>query len=67
MVMAHKVHLILYNYRLLMRSTHDYEDRVRYWLTDAEGGGQGSGDRFLVHTGSVHGTPEVSTVDLLFY
>ena len=26
---------ILYNYRLLMRSTHDHEDRVRYWLTDA--------------------------------
>ena len=23
----------LYNYRLLMRSTHDHEDRVRYWLT----------------------------------
>ena len=22
-----------------MRSTHDHEDRVRYWLTDAEGGG----------------------------
>ena len=32
--------VILYNYRLLMRSTHDHEDRVRYWLTDAEGGGQ---------------------------
>ena len=31
---------IIYNYRLLMRSTHDHEDRVRYWLTDAEGGGQ---------------------------
>ena len=31
---------ILYNYRLLMRSTHDHEDRVRYWLTDAEGRGQ---------------------------
>ena len=29
-------------YRLLMRSTHDHEDRVRYWLTDnvAVGGGQ---------------------------
>ena len=25
----------LYNYRLLMRPTHDHEDRVRYWLTDA--------------------------------
>ena len=23
-----------------MRSTHDHEDRVRYWLTDAIGGGQ---------------------------
>ena len=22
-----------------MRSTHDYEDRIRYWLTDAVGGG----------------------------
>ena len=30
----------LYNYRLLMRSTHDHEDRVRYWLTDAVDGGQ---------------------------
>ena len=28
---------VLYNYRLLMRSTHGHEDRVRYWLTDAEG------------------------------
>ena len=27
---------VLYNYRLLMRSTHDHKDRVRYWLTDAK-------------------------------
>ena len=26
---------MIYNYRLLMKSTHDHEDRVRYWLTDA--------------------------------
>ena len=31
---------ILYNYRLLMRSTRYHVDRVRYWLTDAVGGGQ---------------------------
>ena len=30
---------ILYNYRLLMRSTRYHVDRVRYWLTDAVGGG----------------------------
>ena len=29
--------IILYNYRLLMRSTSDYKDRVRYWLTEAVG------------------------------
>ena len=28
---------ILYNYRLLMRSTDDNVDLVRYWLTDASG------------------------------
>ena len=38
----------LYNYRLLMRSTHDYEDRVRYWLTDAEGGGQPIPDKVFM-------------------
>ena len=32
--------LLLFNYRLLMRSTYDHEDRVRYCLTDAEGRGQ---------------------------
>ena len=26
--------------RLATRLTHYYEDRVRYWLTNAEGGGQ---------------------------
>ena len=31
---------ILYNYRLLMRSTRYHVDHVRYWLTDAVGGGQ---------------------------
>ena len=40
--------LILYNYRLLMRSTHDHEDRVRYWLTDAEGGGQPIPDKVFM-------------------
>ena len=30
---------ILYNYRLLMRSTRYHVDRVWYWLTDAVGGG----------------------------
>ena len=39
---------ILYNYRLLMRSTHDHEDRVRYWLTDAEGGGQPIPDKVFM-------------------
>ena len=39
---------ILYNYRLLMRSTHDHEDRVRYWLTDAEGGGQPKPDKVFM-------------------
>ena len=29
----------IYNYRLLMRSTRYHVDRVRYWLTDAVGGG----------------------------
>ena len=38
----------LYNYRLLMRSTHDHEDRVRYWLTDAEGGGQPIPDKVFM-------------------
>ena len=36
-------YVILYNYiyiyRLLMRSTRYHVDRVRYWLTDAVGGG----------------------------
>ena len=40
--------VILYNYRLLMRSTHDHEDRVRYWLTDAEGGGQPIPDKVFM-------------------
>ena len=31
--------LIIYNYRLLMRSTRYHVDRVWYWLTDAVGGG----------------------------
>ena len=31
---------LLYNYRLLMRSTRYHVDRVWYWLTDAVGGGQ---------------------------
>ena len=31
-----------------MRSTHDYEDRVRYWLTDAEGGGQPIPDKVFM-------------------
>ena len=39
---------ILYNYRLLLRSTHDHEDRVRYWLTDAEGGGQPIPDKVFM-------------------
>ena len=39
---------LLYNYRLLMRSTHDHEDRVRYWLTDAEGGGQPIPDKVFM-------------------
>ena len=32
-------HVIIYNYRLLMRSTRYHVDRVWYWLTDAVGGG----------------------------
>ena len=39
---------VLYNYRLLVRSTHDHEDRVRYWLTDAEGGGQPIPDKVFM-------------------
>ena len=39
---------ILYNYRLLMRSTHDHEDCIRYWLTDAEGGGQPMPDKVFM-------------------
>ena len=31
-----------------MRSTHDHEDRVRYWLTDAEGGGQPIHDKVFM-------------------
>ena len=31
-----------------MRSTHDYEDRVRYWLTDAEVGGQPIPDKVFM-------------------
>ena len=42
------MHIILYNYRLLMRSTHDHEDRVRYWLTDAAGGGQPIPDKVFM-------------------
>ena len=38
----------IYNYRLLMRSTHDHEDRVRCWLTDAEGGGQPIPDKVFM-------------------
>ena len=38
----------LYNYRLFMRSTHDHEDRVRYWLTDAAGGGQPIPDKVFM-------------------
>ena len=38
----------LYNYRLLMRSTHGHEDRVRYLLTDAEGGGQPIPDKVFM-------------------
>ena len=48
----------IYNYRLLMRSTHDHEDRVRYWLTDAVSGGQPILDKvFMVmsrHTSKVY-------------
>ena len=29
-------------------STHDHEDRVRYWLTDAEGGGQPIPDKVFM-------------------
>ena len=32
--------MILYNYRLLLRSTRYHVDRVWYWLTDAYGVGQ---------------------------
>ena len=39
---------MFYNYRLLMRSTHDHEDRVRYWLTDAVGGGQPIPDKVFM-------------------
>ena len=38
----------IYNYRLLMRSTHDHEDPVRYWLTDAVGGGQPIPDKVFM-------------------
>ena len=31
-----------------MRSTHDHEDRVRYSLTDAEGGGQPMPDKVFM-------------------
>ena len=34
-----------------MRSTHDHEDRVRYWLTDAEGGGQPIPDKVFMVMG----------------
>ena len=42
------IQVILYNNRLLIRSTHDHEDRVRYWLTDAEGGGQPIPDKVFM-------------------
>ena len=31
-----------------MRSTQDHEDRVRYWLTDAVGGGQPIPDKVFI-------------------
>ena len=31
-----------------MRSTYDHEDHVRYWLTDAEGGGQPIPDKVFM-------------------
>ena len=40
--------IFLFNYRLLIRSTHDHEDSVRYWLTDAEGGGQPIPDKVFM-------------------
>ena len=35
-----ETYVLLYNYRLLMRSTRYNVDRVWYWLTDAVGGGK---------------------------
>ena len=32
-----------------MRSTHDHEDGVRYWLTDAEGRGQQIPDKVFIN------------------
>ena len=40
--------LTLYNDRLLKRSTQDHVDRVRYWLTDAVGGGQPIPDKVFI-------------------
>ena len=39
---------LLYNYRLLMRSALDHEDRVRYWLSDTEGEGQPIPDKVFM-------------------
>ena len=30
---------VIHNYTLLMSSTHDHEDHVRYWLTEVKGRG----------------------------
>ena len=38
-ILQYTCNRILYNYRLLMRSTRYHVDRVRYWLTDTVGGG----------------------------
>ena len=34
----------------MVRFTRDHKDRVRYWLTDAEGGGQTIADKVFMVT-----------------
>ena len=45
-----------------MRSTHDHGDRVRYWLTDAEGGGQPIPDKVFM----VMSKTEIKSLLLLY-
>lgn len=44
-VYLHCIDNVLYNYQLLIRSTSDYMDLVRYWLPESVGRGQPTSDK----------------------